>query len=78
MQHLCYNNKDNLTAGLIIGGWDSYHGGQIYTIPLGGVIARQPLAVGGSGSTYIYGYCDSNYREGMSKEECKDFVVKGE
>lgn len=29
----------------------------------------------GSGSTYIYGYCDAMYREGMSREECEQFVV---
>lgn len=28
----------------------------------------------GSGSTYIYGYCDATYRDGMSKDECIEFV----
>lgn len=32
--------------------------------------------VGGSGSTYIYGLVDSLYKEGMTKEECQNFVKK--
>lgn len=29
----------------------------------------------GSGSAYIYGYCDANYRDNMSKDECISFVT---
>lgn len=78
MRQICYNNKDNLMAGMICGGWDPYEGGQVYEIPLGGTIMKQNFAIGGSGSTYIYGLVDATYREGMTKEECKDFVKKGE
>jgi 20S proteasome subunit beta 1 len=77
MRKICYNNKDQLMAGLICGGWDPYEGGQVYEIPLGGTIMKQNFAIGGSGSTYIYGLVDSLYREGMTKAECKDFVKKG-
>ena len=35
---------------------------------------RQPFSIGGSGSTYLYGYCDANFKEGMSKEQCQEFV----
>ena len=28
----------------------------------------------GSGSTYIYGLADAKFKEGMTKDECKDFV----
>ena len=38
---------------------------------------RQPFAIGGSGSTYIYGYCDAHYKTGMTKEECTDFIKNG-
>ncbi|XP_063902255.1 proteasome subunit beta type-6-like [Zophobas morio] len=72
-QRLCYFNRDNLTAGIICAGFDKENGGQVYSIPLGGMCIRQPFAIGGSGSSYIYGYCDSNYRQGMSKEECLNF-----
>lgn len=77
MRQICYNNKDNLMAGLICAGWDPYEGGQVYEIPLGGTIMKQKFAMGGSGSTYIYGLVDHTYRDGMTKEECKDFVKNG-
>ena len=38
----------------------------------------QNFAIGGSGSTYIYGLVDATYRVGMSKEECKSFVKTGQ
>ena len=76
MKTICYNNKDALMAGLICGGWDPYDGGQIYEIPLGGTLVKQKFAIGGSGSTYIYGLVDSLYKEGMTKTECRDFVTK--
>jgi 20S proteasome subunit beta 1 len=77
-REFCYNYRDNLVAGIIVAGWDKYEGGQVYSIPLGGMMVRQPFAIGGSGSTYIYGYCDSQFRNGMTKEECLSFVKHGE
>lgn len=74
VQQMCYYNKDNLLAGMIVAGWDKAFGGQVYCIPLGGLRVRQPFAIGGSGSTYIYAYCDSHFKEGMSKEEALAFV----
>lgn len=76
MAKITYENKDRMQAGLICGGWDPYAGGQIYEIPLGGTLMNQKFAVGGSGSGYIYGLVDANFKEGMSKEECKEFVKK--
>lgn len=61
-------------AGLIIAGWDERHGGQVYSIPLGGSLHKQAYSIGGSGSTYIYGYCDANWKEGMSEDEAVAFV----
>lgn len=81
---ICPNNTrhDNLVAnrprvnraGLIIAGWDERHGGQVYSIPLGGSLHKQAYSIGGSGSTYIYGYCDANWKEGMSEDEAVAFV----
>ena len=62
------------SAGIIIAGHDHRHGGQVYIIPLGGSLHKQSYAIGGSGSTYIYGYCDANWREGMSEDEGVEFV----
>mgnify|MGYP002832358302 CR=1 FL=1 len=33
-------------------------------------------AIGGSGSTYIYGLCDAFYRPKMTKDQCQEFVKK--
>lgn len=76
MRLICYQNKDRMMAGMICGGWDPIEGGQIYEIPLGGTIMAQRFALGGSGSSYIYGLVDSLYRDNMTKEECQEFVKK--
>ncbi|THH13918.1 hypothetical protein EW146_g6353 [Bondarzewia mesenterica] len=73
-QKLCYENKDGLSAGIIVAGWDKEVGPSVYNIPLGGGMFRQPWAIGGSGSTYVYGYCDATYQEGWGKEETVQFV----
>jgi 20S proteasome subunit beta 1 len=73
-QKLCYDNKNALSAGIIVGGWDKFNGGSVYCIPLGGAMVKQNFSIGGSGSTYIYGYCDANYKEGMTRDECHEFV----
>ena len=33
--------------------------------------------ISGSGSGYIYGYCDGTFKPGMTKEECFTFVSNG-
>nr|CAI5864771.1 unnamed protein product [Callosobruchus analis] len=74
-QELCYNYRDSLMAGILVAGWDKRKGGQIYSIPIGGMCVRQPVSVGGSGSSYIYGYVDANFKPNMSKDECTKFVT---
>ncbi|KAI9014763.1 Proteasome subunit beta type-1 [Gaertneriomyces sp. JEL0708] len=73
-QQLCYGNKDQLQAGIIVAGWDKYDGPSVYAVPLGGSLHKQPFSIGGSGSTYIYGYCDAAYKDNMSREEAIDFT----
>jgi 20S proteasome subunit beta 1 len=73
---MCYDYKAQLMAGIIVAGWDPVQGGQVYSIPLGGSMVRQPYAIGGSGSTYIYAFCDSAFKPGMSAVECRAFVKK--
>ncbi|KAF0688386.1 Aste57867_20006 [Aphanomyces stellatus] len=73
---LCYENKDRLMAGIIVAGYDTVKGGQVYSIPIGGAMVEQEFAIGGSGSTYIYGFVDSHWRSGMSREEAEAFVQK--
>ena len=43
MRRLIYENKDNLMAGVIVGGWDSVEGGSVYNIPLGGTMMKMPF-----------------------------------
>ncbi|GAA0152109.1 hypothetical protein Leryth_010398 [Lithospermum erythrorhizon] len=73
---LAYNNKNMLQTGLIVGGWDKYEGGKIYGIPLGGTVLEQPFAIGGSGSSYLYGFFDQVWKAGMTQEEAEKLVVK--
>jgi 20S proteasome alpha/beta subunit len=46
-QRICYENKDALSAGIIVAGWDKEVGPSVYNIPLGGGLFRQPWAIGG-------------------------------
>ncbi|KAJ8927016.1 hypothetical protein NQ314_020579 [Rhamnusium bicolor] len=73
-RELCYNYRDSLMAGILVAGWDKRKGGQIYSIPIGGMCVRQSVSIGGSGSSYVYGYVDANYKPNMTKEECVKFV----
>jgi len=50
---------------------------QVYSVPLGGMLVRQPFAIGGSGSTYLYGHVDATFKENMSKEDCLAFCAEG-
>ena len=36
---------------------------------------RQPVSIGGSGSTWIYGLVDQQYKKGMNKQECIEWVI---
>ncbi|XP_078272011.1 proteasome subunit beta type-9-like [Rhinoraja longicauda] len=74
VQNITYKYREELLAHLIVAGWDPRLRGQVY-VTLGGMLLRQPFAVGGSGSVYIYGYVDSAFKPGMSKAECEKFVI---
>ncbi|KAF8428136.1 nucleophile aminohydrolase [Tirmania nivea] len=73
-QEICYSNKDHITAGLIVAGYDHRKGGEVYNVLLGGSLHKTPYAISGSGSTYIFGYCDSNWKDDMNEEEAVAFV----
>ena len=40
----------------------------------GGSLHKQDYAIAGSGSTFIYGYCDKYFRKGFTKDEAVAFV----
>merc|ERR1719495_2655990 len=73
-KQLCYDYRDQLTAGIIVAGWDKRNGGQVYSIPISGMIQRMPFSTGGSGSTYVYGYVDAHFKRDMNKEDSLQFV----
>merc|ERR1712073_175470 len=49
---------------------------QVWTVPVGGMCVRQPVSIGGSGSTFLYGMMDHMYREKMPQEECEKLVLQ--
>eukprot|EP00040_Diaphanoeca_grandis_P025725 m.142973 g.142973 ORF g.142973 m.142973 type:complete len:225 (+) comp30284_c0_seq1:137-811(+) len=71
---MCYENRDKISAGIIVAGYDKYKGGQVFSVPLGGMCVQCPFTVGGSGSGYVYGLCDKTYKENMTKEECIEWA----
>ncbi|PRT53542.1 Proteasome subunit beta type-1 [Wickerhamiella sorbophila] len=73
-RELCYRNKAQLTAGIILAGYDEETGGEVYSIPLGGSLHKADYAIAGSGSTYIYGLCNKYYKPDMEREEAIEFV----
>jgi len=73
-KQLCYDHRDQLSAGIIVAGWDKINGGQVYAIPLSGMLQRMPFTTGGSGSTYVYGYVDAHFKEGMDKDQGLQFI----
>jgi 20S proteasome subunit beta 1 len=74
---MIYNNKNNLMASILVAGWDPIHEGSVHVVGLDGSHVELPFAIGGSGSSYIYGFTDANYKEDMSEDECKKFVSSG-
>lgn len=67
---LCYMNKWNISAGIIVGGYDDINGGSVYSIPSGGSCVKLPYAIGGSGSIFLYSFMDANFKPNMTKDEC--------
>ncbi|XP_062846202.1 proteasome subunit beta type-9 [Trichomycterus rosablanca] len=74
VKNICYKYKEELSAHLIVAGWDRRAGGQVY-VTLDGLLSKQPFAIGGSGSSYIYGFVDAEYRKDMTRRKCQEFVV---
>ncbi|KAJ3581011.1 hypothetical protein NHX12_017170 [Muraenolepis orangiensis] len=61
----CYRYREELTAGILVAGWDKRHG----------MCVRQKVSIGGSGSSYIYGFMDANFKTDMTKEQCMELVT---
>lgn len=44
---MCICLQEMLQAGLIVAGYDSREGGQVYAVPLGGTLVKVPFSIGG-------------------------------
>ena len=74
MREIIFNNRNRLSASIICSGWDPYEGYQIYAVNQTGYINTGNHAVSGSGSIFITGFMDANYKQGMSRAEIKEFL----
>lgn len=72
MQRFCYEYKDRISAGVIVAGWDPVEGGSVYSIPMGGTCLKVPFALGGSGSMFIYGLVDAEYKRAEQQQQPAD------
>lgn len=68
-----YQNK-HLVGAMIVAGWDEVDGGQVYGCPIGGTLSREQWTTDGSGSTFLWGYLESEFKEGMTSQEAEDLV----
>lgn len=73
---IVYEYRDSLMAGLIVAGFDKVNGGKVYAVPVGGMCVNQPVAISGSGSTYLYGLIDDKFTPKMSRADCEDLVLR--
>ncbi|EDW02040.1 proteasome subunit beta type-6 [Drosophila grimshawi] len=64
-----YAARKTMLAGMIVAGWDQRQGGQVYGVPITGLLVREPCCVAGSGSTHVNGYLTAHYRPGMNQDE---------
>jgi 20S proteasome subunit beta 1 len=75
LQQLQYRYKDYLSCAVIVCGVDNLEGPCIYEVGSGGTMNKRILAMNGSGSYYVNGYVDKHFKENMTKEEAKEFLL---
>lgn len=74
MREIIYSNAGKLSASMICSGWDPYKGYQIYSVNQTGYFKEADWALSGSGSTYIWGYFDANFKADMELNEAMEFI----
>lgn len=66
-------NREYLTAAIIVAGFDDQP--RIFKINICGTVEEQKdILIGGSGSAFIYGFCDYKYRPDMELKDAIDFA----
>jgi len=76
IRNICYRERKFSNYGFICCGWDTVHGGQIYSITQGGSIVKQNFALSGSGSIFLNGYIDYFFSDKLNKDFCKNILLK--
>jgi proteasome beta subunit len=61
---------------LIIAGVDT-HGSHVYSLDAAGGSIPDDYVTTGSGSPYVYGVLEDNFRSGMKKDEALDLAIRG-
>ena len=74
LQQFQYEYKNYLSASIIVCGVDNIEGPAIYIVGQGGSTIKQKVALSGSGSSYVFGYVDKNFKENMTKQEAVEFL----
>ncbi|KAI6189398.1 Proteasome subunit beta [Aphelenchoides bicaudatus] len=69
-----FDYREQLSASLILIGYDEKEGAQIYSLPPGGFVMRQNYYCSGSGGTYNMNYLDNHWKPDMSLQDAKDLV----
>jgi len=60
---------------LILGGFDAA-GGHVYSLDAAGGAIPDKYTAGGSGSPYVFGVLEDNYKDGLTTEEGIDLAVR--
>jgi len=60
---------------LILGGFDN-SGGHIFSLDAAGGAIPDNYTAGGSGSPYVYGVLEDNYKEGLSTDSAIDIAIR--
>jgi 20S proteasome subunit beta 1 len=75
---IIYQNKNGLLSSMIVAGWDSKYGAQIYAVSSGGSLIPVENYYGtGSGMAILRGYLEAHYRPNMSYEEARQLLLNG-
>lgn len=62
-------------VALVIGGMDP-EGGHVYSLDAAGGAIEDTYVTTGSGSPYVYGVLEDNYKEGLSSSEGVDLAIR--
>jgi len=81
LYRLVFYQNQQLSGAVILAGYDSLRGPQIYNVPRGGtIVTEEEFAIAGSGSAFISGLLQTEYKPDMEPEEavklCQRMVAR--